>query len=302
MKLVPIAIVAAVLILVLSIPIPKQEGIFLTDLLNAGHAPLFGVASLVLLRLAPRERKGTLREYLSVLVLATLLGILTELVQRIEGGDAELRDAVVDFLGAASFLMFHWTIQHGASPAFRWALRATALAILAAVLWPPFVSGMSGLYRNRSFPVIMAFDSIWDSRRCRSDDADFEITPAPAGARRPSGDKMGRVTFKPLKASFFLVNDIYPNWTGYRQLGFTAYSELPGPLQLTMSLRDRKRQRSETVITINPGTNEIRIPLLEVRRDSTPGLLNMDSIYRIILSPTHPTSAFSVYLDNFHLE
>jgi hypothetical protein len=309
MKPVPVAIVAVILIFILSIPIPSHQGLFLLDLLNAGHAPLFGVASLVLLRLAPRERKGTLREYLGVLILTVLLGIVTELVQSFEGGDAEPRDAVVDFLGAASFLMVHWTMQHGQSGWFRRLLRITALAALTAVFWPPILSGMSTLRRNRAFPVIMNFDSTWESRRCRSDDATFEITSAPLGAQRSGGDKMGRITFRPLERSFFLINDIYPNWTGYQQLGFTAYSELTDPLNLTVTLHDRNRHSRkssgyDTVITINPGKNHIRISLSDMGRGSAPRRMDINSMYQIIFSPTHthPKDRFSVYLDDVHLE
>jgi hypothetical protein len=304
----PIAIVGTILVLILSIPIPPHQSRFMLDFMDAGHAPLFGIAALVLIRLAPRERKGTLREYLNVLLLALLLGILTELIQRLEGGDAEVRDIVADFLGAASFLMFYWTIQHSSSAVFRWLLRIAAFAILAAVYCPPVLSGMTILHRNRTFPVLLDFNSIWDSRLCRPDDAAFEVTLAPVGARRPLGEKMGCVIFKPVKKSFFLVNDFFPNWAGYHELEFTAYSENSKPLHLALSLYDRKRNGRHqpncyrTVFTVNPGTNRIRISLEDIQRGSIPSPMDLSSMYRIILAPVSVNSRFAIYFDDFRLE
>jgi VanZ family protein len=302
MKPIPFALVTIILTVILSIPVPPHQSQFVLDFLNAGHAPLFGVAALILLRFALRERKGALREYLSILLIASLLGVFTELVQRMEGGDAELRDVLVDFLGASCFLMIHWTMHHRASAYFRWSMRIAVLAIFAGIFWPPYLSGMSLLHRNRSFPVLMNFDSTWDLDWCRSDDADFQIAPAPAGARRPPGDRMGRITFRPTKSSYFLLSDVYPDWAGYRLLEFSAYSENSGPQSLTIRLRDRRRRSSEMVANINPGAAEVRIPLSDLRQGSAPGPLDTSSIYQIILSPTNPTGAFSLYLDDFHLE
>jgi hypothetical protein len=307
MKLIPIVIVAVILILILSYPVPPRQGRFIVDLLDAGHAPLFGVAALVLLRLAPRERKGTLREYLVVLFLATILGILTELVQRVEGGDAEVKDVVDDILGAASFLMIHWTVRHRSSASFCWLLRLTSMAVLVAVVWPPMLSGMATFHRDRAFPVILDFNSVWDSRWCRPDGAVFEIAPAPPRAGQSVGNRMGRITFEPFKLSIFLIDETHPNWTGYREFVFTVYSELSTVVQLELNLYDRQYRKRDsdsyhTLLTINPGMNTIRIPLADVERGPATRRMEMTSMYRIALSAIHPKNRFSVYLDALHLE
>jgi hypothetical protein len=302
MKILPIAIIAVALILILSIPIPPHQGRFIVDLLDAGHAPLFGVASLLLLQLGPRERKGTLREYLFVLLMALALGILTELAQRAEGGDAELKDVIGDLFGAAAFLLFHWTLCHRGSAGSRWVLRLVSLALLAAIFTPPVISGMADFHRNRVFPVILDFDSAWDASRCRPDDAILEVTPAPPASGKPAGNRMGRVTFEPVRLSAFVINEPYPDWSGYNHFAFTVYSELPGPVQLNLTIlgrysRDRNSGHFQERLTINPGINAIRIPLPSINRR-----LDLTAIFRIILAVSRPEKPFVVYLDDFRLE
>ena len=300
MKVGPIATAALVLSLILSIPVPAH-GRFIDDLFNAGHAPLFGVAALVLLRLAPRKRKYTVWEYLIVLFFTALIGILTELVQGAEGGDAEVRDAVADFLGAASFLVFHYTIIHKFPVAFRWLLRFSALAVLLAVFKPPILSGMETIHRNRSFPILFDFDSVWDLRRCRPDDAKFEIAAAPDGAAEPRGKRMVKVTFEPARYSVFVIDELYPDWTGWGQLGFTVYSDLSSAVRLALTIQDMhysSEHSYDTELTIRPGINAIHISLgaLAAHR------MDMTAIRRIMLIAEQPANPFSLYLDGFHLE
>jgi hypothetical protein len=308
MRFVPVAIVAAVLVLILSFPVPPGQSRFIVDFLDAGHAPLFGVAALILLRTAPRRRKGAAREYLLVLLVAALIGILTELAQRVEGGDAEARDVVADVLGAASFLAIHWTLTHKSASPFRWPLRLAAILALLAVFWPPALSGMATLHRNSAFPVILNFESIWDSSWCRPDAAKFEVVPAPPGAGKPAGDMMGRLTFEPVDVSAFVMDETYPNWRGYRQFAFTVYSEQTTTVPLTLRISDRRGHkdgasgRYETPLTIVPGINKIVIPLATMEGSPAGPRMDMTAIHRIVLLASHPQSAFSVYVDDFRLE
>jgi hypothetical protein len=305
-RLFPVVIVAIVLVLILSIPVPPGQSRFIVDVLDAGHAPLFGVAALLLLRTAPRERRGTPRQYLFVLLVAALIGILTELAQRAEGGDAEMNDVVADILGAASFLAIHWTLAHRAA-AFRWFLRFAAIAGLLAVFMPAILSGMATLHYYTAFPVLLDFQSIWDSRWCRSDGAKFDIVPAPPGTGKPGSDRMGRITFEPYDVSAFIIEGSYPDWKGYRQFAFTVYSELPTDAPLILRIADKRDKNHfsesfETHLTIAPGINKIRIPLAAL--EAAPGGRRMDmtAIHRIILLAVHSQSRFPVYVDDFHLE
>lgn len=162
------------------------------------------------------------------------------------------------------------------------------------------------LHRNRMFPVINNFDSLLDTRFCSVRDAQLSVVPDPAGSHVPSGNRMARITFAPADFSTFVMEEPYPDWQGYSELEFLAYSDLQMPVTLVVRIEDERHNnnyndRFNAAFMINPGINAIHIPLTEIENAPEARRLDMTAIAAFMIFAVSPPKSFSLYFDDFRL-
>ena len=288
------ALTAAV---ILSISIP-HESKFLQELENAGHALLFGVVAIVMLK----DRKAGRGAYFRTFFAATLLGVGTELMQSFEGRDAEVLDVVRDALGAAAFLGFTWTLRHGERAPRRFLIRMAALGIIVVVFWQPISTGAAFVQRWHSFPMIADFHSQLQARFCSTGNARLEICPAPWEAT----EYAAKVTFEPAHYSGFSISGPWPDWSTLREFDFTVYSGLPDPVSLNLRIHDahhnnQYRDRFNKELEINPGLNFVKIPLTLVEKSPSGRRMDLARIRGIGLFVVKPANPFDLFLSDFKL-
>ncbi len=79
------------------VPGPSED-LFWSDVFDAGHAPLYGLVALAILRLLQVRRYGTggsrIRSYLLALVLTVTAGLMAEFIQSLGIGDGDIADRV----------------------------------------------------------------------------------------------------------------------------------------------------------------------------------------------------------------
>jgi hypothetical protein len=275
------------------------------ELENAAHAPVFGIASLVLLSTLKGDRK---MRYLLAWAGAVVLGAAVEGLQAVEGRDAETLDVLRDGAGAASFLLAHWTLQGGsAARGLRWTLRTLAAGVLVLVFTPPALTGAAIAARYVRFPLIEDFESRWTRRLCSAGAVRFDVVEAPGGFRKPGGNRVARIAFEPAEYSGWGIQGPFPDWSGHRELAFEVYSELPEPVRMTLRIHDRRhnqeyRDRYNMEFVIQPGITQIRVPLAQVKAAPAGRQMDLAAIDGIGMFIVRPERSFVLYFDGFRLE
>jgi VanZ family protein len=280
---------------VLSVRIPDESRL-LQELENSGHALLFGGVAVLLLR----ERKAGLRSYVGAALLTTGLGIATELMQWVEGRDAEIMDVLRDAAGAVAFLGVAWTLLHDVTRGRRFLVLAGASFVLLVDVAPPAMTATALAQRWHRFPVIADFESAIGTRFCSAGNAQLAVVPVPGG-------HAAQVTFRPAEYSGFAIEGPFPDWTGYRNLVFRATSGQVEDVRLNLRIHDARhnneyRDRYNVELRIRPGVNEIRIPLDRVEGAPQTRGMDLKAIRAIGVFVVRPARRFDLWFDDFRLE
>ena len=281
--------------LILSIRM-HDESRLVQELQDSGHAILFGILAVALLR----DRKAGFRAYLLVGIITGLIGAATEGMQWIEGRDAEVVDVLRDELGAVAFLVIAWILNHRVGSINRAALGTGATLILIAIFWPAAITAAALAYRWHEFPVIEDFSSRLEMRFCSVGDARLEVIS--------EGDKhLGRITFLPAEYSGFAISGPFPNWRMYRKLAFAVESRQPETVRLWLRIHDRKHNdqysdRYNSELEIHPGTNLVQIPLDVVESAPKDREMDLGAIQAIGLFLIRPKRCLDLCVRGFRLE
>lgn len=284
-------------------------------LMNAGHAPLYGLVSLAILRLLPatgrRSADAWYAQYVVALLLTVLVGSASEVLQLLGRGDADAGDIVRDILGASAFLIVagvfdrRWGSRQ-ARPGRAVALLLAALLLLVALL-PAVDTAIAFARRAGAFPRICGFEDPWEETFVSVKEATLERVSPPLGWPGTPSHQVAKVEFGPGAYPGLLINEPWPDWSGYEGLVFEVYSELPTPIELNLRIHDighgrEYRDRFNRVLVIQPGKSTISIPLREVGQGPLGRRLDLTRVRGLVLFADHPGQAFTLCFDDFRLE
>ena len=285
---------------------------------NAGHFPFFGLLSLLFLGLSSlffgKIIKNRLWFYFIAFTMTLLIGGLHEYSQIIGPRDADIRDLVRDFAGAITFLGLY--MIYDKRIAVLWGKRGRKIKIMFFVgafiliifnLLPSALWGRAYLYRNRNFPLICGFESMWENKFLKTQDATITKTLPPEKWENMIGGYVGKLTFSIAEYPGLAIEETYPDWSGHRLLSFTLFSELDSSVKISVRIEDSQHNndhndRFNRAFTIDPGLNKISIPLDEIRKAPMTRDMDMMNIRAIHLFAYKPTKEFSLYLDDIRLE
>ena len=264
---------------------------------DAGHAPLFGLAALLMRRPLATWRPAWTGSRLSWAAFAATLvvGGATELLQLLQPTRAaSVGDLLRDAAGAGAFLVLRtaWRERETArgprtAPHLPGARAALGVALLGAVAAPLLLVMAQNAGRNRAFPTLFRLDGSWWERPLVSAD-NAEFVPALAGRGNAPTSRLARLSLRPGQYPGLVLDEPYPDWRGCERLTFTVVSELDAPLTLTIRINDaahdhRYSDRFNRRLTIEPGETRIEVPLDEVRRAPRDREMDMRRIRLIVL-------------------
>lgn len=285
---------------------------------DAGHALVFGVFAVAVLGLLRRFLRGAdarrRRAYVSAFVLATVAGVLTELGQIAAARDADPWDVARDVVGAAAFLLFAATFDGDLVrwPSRPWVpvkgvVRVAAVTLLLLAFVPVAVVATSYGFRNAAFPHLLDFESYWESRFVAARDADVTLGYLPEPWHDPNR-LVGVVRFRSARWPSLDLREPYPDWTGYRELTFRAWSEEAEVVPLAIRIDDGRsaatgeyRDRFNRKLRIEPGENVLTVPLEDVAA-SRGGEFDLADVRRVMLFMSQPARPVQLYIDDLRLE
>jgi len=293
------------------------------EVANSGHIPLFGLLSLVFLRLSVVFFKLRFAKwyfhYLISLGTVTTIGVLSELAQMRGPRDADPFDLLRDIVGAIVFLslastipprILSWTLTDWSQKAKGW-IRLTAFLLLVIALSPLIYWSAAFYNRSRQLPLICRFESIWEMAFVGTDSGQLECVNPPTGwipslKGAEENNRVGKYTFGHAKYSGFHIKEPYPDFSAYKTLSFELFSELDTTFSLIVRIEDRYHNnryddRLNLQVLIRPGMNFIEIPCSKIRLAPINREMDMTAIAAISVFAAEPAEAFSIFVDNISL-
>lgn len=244
---------------------------------NAGHAPIFAIIAWITLQLIARRRtEPSWRHYVIAFFVATLLGVLVEVVQSFIGRDAEAGDVLMDASGAAFALCVSKVWQdratHGSARSTH-VLALSAVALLAAsiVLAPLLRTAMAYRERDTAFPELARFDRPLGLYFFKVHDLTLDPLPMPARWAKSQGERAVRVLVTAPDLPGVMLTEPARDWRGYGKLTFDVVNPEASPLQLILRIHDRwhdqrssdRFNRAYVIEARTRGTIEIPLPEIE---------------------------------------
>ena len=312
------ALLAAVFFLLLFLDRFKFDShtLFMDAVRNFGHVPLFGLIAVILLWIL---QLTTLGERLSVphrYVLAWLgavgLGAISEYLQYFSPRDADFMDLANDMAGATSFLVLHYLVDTRLSDRdkkqrnrFKIPLRIAALVILLVAGIPMIKAAAASWYRRASFPRMYTFDNGLEKKFIGQIYAELEFVDPP-DEWQGRDSRVARVTFLPAKYPGLRFDGPWPDWRGYRTLTIDIFSPADSTVLLVMMIKDDEiagyHDRFNRELRIDPGLNEIRIPVADIENSPENRRMDMSSLDAIHLFIIEPREPLVLYIDDLFLE
>lgn len=305
-----VALMAALLVPLLFLDIPENTR-FWQALFNAGHAPVFGVLSLIFLGLSlvtfGDNFKRQIYHYITAFVASVVMAFGTEIAQIFTGRDAEMGDVARDLIGAVAILGLTMTVDRQLYKLRRlpagWRI-TMARVLCALLLLSPLasVAVWSLAYRERDHmaPYLYRFDTPLGHQFMFVEAARLDIVPPPQGWLDSGITTVGRLTFEPTMYPQMYINEIYPDWRGYDSLRFDLYLPRRDSCRLTLRINDvphneEYADRYNHTFWVPHGFSRVAIPLAEVAQAPQGRQMQMDRIETLILFSPEPPDTFSLY-------
>jgi VanZ family protein len=301
------------------IPVPSHTFLW-KAVNNFAHVPLFGIVAIVLLNISrmlfTALSRQPIRHYVVAIMSVLVLALLTEVLQSFSATrHPEVSDVLHDLVGALCGLGLFFTYDPQVSGKWvQWRqfprsaiIRMSVALILGLTLLP--VAGWTYAYWDRAmrFPDLLQFSSYWEMKFVKASDSDLQLVSPPAGWKKSSEDRVGRVAFHAKTYPGIRIDEPYPDWRGYSHFQLDIFSELPTPQLVVIRIDDSHHNNEQTdrfnkAITILPGLNHIRIPMDGIRQALVGREMDLSAIKTILLFAVNPPEEFSLYVDTIRLE
>lgn len=258
------------------LPLPHRS--LVTDaILDAGHAPLFAVFTwFAWTRLERSGTRSTVVALGGALVLAAILGGLTELAQVFTARNADAGDLLRDLAGAAAVaaLVLAGRGTQQLRPRQRRPARALLSMLLVALIAIPVLPlvdvALAYRHRDASFPVLLDFERDRERVFVRLREAELEFVPRPASGSSSRAGRAARVTFEPADFPAIILQEPRADWSAHEWLEFDVFLGAGEPPDLYLRIDDAIHDETYTdrfnrALALEVGWNAFRIPLAEVR-------------------------------------
>lgn len=310
--------VPAAAILLLGVTFWQLPGssLLLGELQNFGHTLLFGVLALLVLctyrAIAPANARHPLWAYLAAGTGCLLAGGAVEGIQALTGGDADARDVVRDLAGILIALCagaaFDPRFVRPPRLSARIVLLGIALVLAVSSSWPLATLAWAHYQRARAFPVIIDPAAAWSAHYLRHIHARQEGPDDVTACAAPAGSAgLSRLRLAPVRYAGISVIEPYPDWLGHEMLVFELYSVESVPFDLALRIHDARHDqdfsdRFNRRLTLKPGPNRFRIPLVEVRDAPAGRRMDMSNIAGVMLFLPDATGPVSFCMGTLRLE
>jgi len=278
--------------------------LYIKYLFDLGHIPLFGLGSLCILNIIKRSKGDTPYAYFLTGSLTVLLGCTTEFIQIWQPRRYfEAWDLLYNLLGSVGFLSIRYVLYHrevGRKVRGTVLFSFTLLFVIASI--PPARAALDGYFMHREFPVIGSFEREQELSRWWVRQAEISRSPSYTTHGRYSMEvRIDPGTYPGTSIRYFVRN-----WQGYDALLLDLFLQGGEPMTLAIRINDtahneQYKDRYTGRFVLQPGPNQIRIPLEEVFNAPETRAMNRQSMGILCLFSPHLKESRTVNVDYIRL-
>jgi VanZ family protein len=274
----------------------------LSEVMNCGHFPLFGIIATALLFYFEFGKARGPKNYFLSWGTAAFLGLLTECIQLFEPDRYfELRDLAYDALGAFTFLAFCYSFRPSEQRLRRTILLGVALICLA-VTTPIWLAVAEWQRMLKVFPLISSFETTHDISRWKS----HESTITKVRGHSTHGVYSAKVMLFPGEFPGLNTDYFIGDWHGYQTFACDIFLAGDTPLRLTIRINDKVHNQAYSDrynydFSLQPGPNRIRIPLKDVALAPHGRPMNMRAVSLICIFSYQLETLRTIFIDNVRL-
>ena len=273
---------------------------------NLGHVFYYTILSIVLLQNWNFLKNRNYPVRLFWLVVITLsTGLLIEFIQIGFDRLTELGDLWRDILGSLIGWVFFDQRKERISPRFLFILRFILMSAFMIELIPPFRSIIDEIIAKKQFPVLSSFETPFEIGRWVS-----ESQPSRTTEVVYQGKFSCKMSLSTREYSGFSLKYFPGDWEGHDNLYFALFNPLTLPLPITCRIHDWQhirngepyQDRFNKRLILDPGWNQIRISLEEVRNAPFDRRMQMTKILNLGIFATRLSDPLNLYIDEVKLK
>ena len=297
------------------LPLPRHHHYFWDCIFDTGHILIFGgLAVMLLLILQSLFGSKWLRlQYISVIFVASTLGLLLEIWQGTIGRNSEWIDLTNDVVGilacSAIYAIFDRRHPEPRPRLLQPRVLATMAAVLVvAALYPLFHTTQVYRHRQAIVPQLVDFSLPWRYRFYYTNHCDFSTEPPPpswpADAVKPN--MVAKLRTKKGWYPGFVMKDVYPDWSSYDYFEMDVMSNAQQPVPFALRVHDYDHNdevddRFNQPLMLQPGFQTIRIPLNDIRNGAKHRELDLTEIAGFALFSPKSVEKMEFYLGDIRL-
>ena len=110
-----------------------------------------------------------------------------------------------------------------------------------------------------------------------------------------------------MSAHRITIREPSPDWSAMNRLRVQLFSPLEQPVRLTLRIDDEAhnhehKDRFNRTFTIEPGLNELVVPMEDIRRAPADRDMDLRQIARLIFFTNRPSEPFELFISDVWLE
>lgn len=256
-----------------------------------GHVVAFGLVAVLLAIALSSHSRPTLRRRVTTAcvaaVAAVLLGAAVECLQGVSGGNADVWDIVRNAGGAAAAALLLIAAASSLATKTSIAIASVAAAIVVAFASPAVIALRDEARASAQFPVLANFERTGDLARFGFNSG---ATGRIVATTNAAGSAMsGLELHLPPGGYPGLSLDYFPrDWSDMRALRLLIVNPEATPLDITVRIDDaqhdqRYEDRFNRAFPIQPGMNQLEIPLADVRTAPRDRELDLTRVASLIM-------------------
>jgi VanZ family protein len=271
---------------------------------DLGHILYFALLAALLSRWNPVCRMSLTAQWIIILAVTLVFGVLIELMQYGTTRTPDTGDVLRDLTGSLLVLVFGPLATRLQSARRLYAVRFIVILILLAQLWPLTRSLIDEAIARQQFPLLSGFETPFETHRWQGD-GELSIESMMAVAE---GGLM-KVPLATDKYSGVSLRYFDGDWGSARTLQISIYNPATGPMRITCRIHDLQHtegdqdyeDRFNRSYDLVPGWNRLEIDLDEVENSPSGRKMDMSRIRELMLFTVSLPLPRVLYLDEVRL-
>ncbi|MDH5571045.1 MAG: VanZ family protein [Gammaproteobacteria bacterium] len=271
---------------------------------NMGHIFYFALSAWLFGKWNRIAMQSWPKQWLVVLSLTLLAGILIEILQYGTERAPDIDDVIRDLTGSFLFLSFSRLYSINIIPVWKYLLRIIAIFLVLIQLVPLAISLTDEIIARQQFPILSNFETPFEKERWSGNDG-IKIKLMPL----LSSNHILEVPLTTGRYSGVNLKYFPGDWKGYQTLTISIYNPLAEPLPVVCRIHDQQHQQGEQrykdrfnrKYLIFQGWNNIEIKLSDVisaPKHRKMDLKNIRGLGIFVMSLKKPQL---IYLDDLQL-